>query len=639
MSHKNSPELICQRDCLINSRNHLHSFALDLNSMHSCRNEEKEQRLTMNDTEITRLNAELSTTRDTVKDAKNEMELLQNDLQAINMLFTRILTNKDNFDLDRLRNVLEENRMLLTEVTTRSNDCSIIADSVLPKLLCDLIVGAFAEPEIPMESSDENPGEEDTPTIVNKPDLLATDEIIENLPKIWRILTELLIHQKTTQFNWIDSSGKSEDCYKTVDTPTGPQLVLSVSKTFIKLKDLILEKKGLQKETKRLKVLNEHLQQTLNTQEDRLGAVSVEVTKTWHLVNRMQRQHRQLHTKEQVLRYHLQQKRRMLSVLKEELETCRHKWTKAREKNESSEIQWRLLRDEFTSRKEKSQSVESGYSDDPVTDEDVEGEGKKKKTESVPQLPVTLPPPPPIEIADPIDETLEQMFYRLNAIHTANSYNFDAVLEEPPIIASVPNSPTTIVAQPNVEVEISRTLGVFAEGPPELIDESTVVAVQANESELVSQDGSSSTSDSSLESGEDAVPSSSGLTTAEEEYTAHRNERIKRLEEQCKALFDKMTSNKKKGEELSEQLDNSINSRQLERDIATANTTSSEEGPSTGGAVEDAASGEGSKGEEGNVEISSEETVPNETTTVTEALPTEDHPNNDDQDNNTPSCD
>lgn len=563
----------------------------------------------MNELEITRLETELSNTRDTLKDAKNEMELLQNDLRAINMLFTRILTNRDNFDLDRLKNVLVENRMLLREVTMRSNDCSIIADSVLPKLLCDLIVGAFAEPEVHVDTVSD-PEHEVIPVFVTKPDLLPTEEIIENLPKIWRILTELLIHQKTTiHLNMIDASGKSQDCYKTVDTPTGPQLVLSVSKTFIKLKDLILEKKGLQKETKRLKVLNEHLQQTLNSQEDRLGAVSVEVTKTWHLVNRMQRQHRQLHTKEQVLRYHLQQKRRMLSVLKEELETCRHKWTKAREKNESSEIQWRLLRDEFASRKEKSQSVESGYSDDQATDEEDNAKGGTSRKLLKDQM-----------LVDPIDETLEQMFYRLNAIHTVNSINFEPVLEEPPIS----RAETISTADDEVEFETNRSMEELEVLPPQLIDEQGGVIEESSSSGVDNQEDSVISGDSPANAAlEDPATSSSGLTTAEEEYTARRNERIKRLEDQCKALFDKMTSNKKKGDELSEQLD-TIHTRQLERGNSSAQQNVAGEGTSGQGQVNHVA--ETANGVGAIPERSDNENMPTEITTPETELPPLDSP-------------
>lgn len=157
-----------------------------------------------------------------------------------------------------------------------------------------------------------------------------------------------------------------------MQTPTGPQMVLSVSKTYIRLKDLIVEKKFLQKETKKLKNLNCHLGSRLDEQEQRLSAVTIELNKTWNLVGRMQRQHRQLHTHEQVLRYQLQQKRRMLTEIKEELEYCRRKWALAKEKNNESQTQWESLRLEFSKRKESDLNVsgESGYSDSPVSEED-----------------------------------------------------------------------------------------------------------------------------------------------------------------------------------------------------------------------------------------------------------------------------
>lgn len=54
------------------------------------------------------------------------------------------------------------------------------------------------------------------------------------------------------------------------------------------VQDLILEKKFLQKETNKLKNLNSHLESRLGQQEKRLGAVSIELNKTWSLVGRMQ---------------------------------------------------------------------------------------------------------------------------------------------------------------------------------------------------------------------------------------------------------------------------------------------------------------------------------------------------------------
>lgn len=82
--------------------------------------------------------------------------------------------------------------------------------------------------------------------------------------------------------------GESEECLKSVQTRNGPKTVVSVSKTYIKLKDLILEKKSLKKETNRLRTLNSHLERRLDSQEKRLSAVSLELTKTWHLVGKMQ---------------------------------------------------------------------------------------------------------------------------------------------------------------------------------------------------------------------------------------------------------------------------------------------------------------------------------------------------------------
>lgn len=62
------------------------------------------------------------------------------------------------------------------------------------------------------------------------------------------------------------SNSAPDSCYKSVDTPAGPQLVISVSKTYIRLKELILEKKHLQKEMNRMKQLNNHLESKLSEQ-------------------------------------------------------------------------------------------------------------------------------------------------------------------------------------------------------------------------------------------------------------------------------------------------------------------------------------------------------------------------------------
>lgn len=84
---------------------------------------------------------------------------------------------------------------------------------------------------------------------------------------MWRVLLELLsCHAVTSPSVSVASCSDPNSCYKSVDTPTGPRLVISVSKTYIRLKELILEKKHVEKEMNRMKQLNIHLESKLSEQ-------------------------------------------------------------------------------------------------------------------------------------------------------------------------------------------------------------------------------------------------------------------------------------------------------------------------------------------------------------------------------------
>lgn len=61
----------------------------------------------------------------------------------------------------------------------------------------------------------------------------TAEEIVENLPKVWKVLIELLSHQNVAEEN---SPEKVTTCYKSVETKSGPVLVPSVSQTYIRLK-------------------------------------------------------------------------------------------------------------------------------------------------------------------------------------------------------------------------------------------------------------------------------------------------------------------------------------------------------------------------------------------------------------------
>ncbi|XP_017046289.2 LOW QUALITY PROTEIN: uncharacterized protein LOC108091534 [Drosophila ficusphila] len=397
--------------------------------------EERNQALLL---EVETANKELAKLREECGEHKFEKRLLSDQVGAVNLLFSQLImgfNGKSNMDIDRLNRMLEENRQLLNQMTQAEGNCS--DGATLPKLLFELVEQVTGHGDSAGESDKSRsttptptPTPTATPTLtttnedttdccqpgegVNKkhrkrgsnagagagataaslkshePEIMgkvaSAQEIIGNLPKVWKVLMELLSHHKIERVQFEElpscsgsatSSAASASCAPGKDEGESHRKPpeLSVSKTYIKLKDLILEKKSLVKETNRLKTLNSHLDFRLNQQEKRLSGVSLELTKTWHLVGKMQRQHRQLHTQEQILRYQLQQKRRLLSELKDELEYCRRKWALARAKNDESQEQCDEWRREFARRKleDANHSAESGYSDSgPQSDEERE---------------------------------------------------------------------------------------------------------------------------------------------------------------------------------------------------------------------------------------------------------------------------
>ncbi|XP_020287968.1 putative protein tag-278 isoform X2 [Pseudomyrmex gracilis] len=328
-----------------------------------------EEKVDAQDTEITNLESQLGLTKADCRDLQNQMSL-------INGLFTQMLlgASSADMDLDRLTRLLQENHDLISDIAREESTEA----AALPKLLLDLIEQveggkAKSQNQTPDEENSVENGEVD-----RKEDDLHEENIAHNLPKVWRVLFELLsCHAVTSPSVSVASCSDPNSCYKSVDTPAGPRLVISVSKTYIRLKELILEKKHLEKEMNRMKQLNTHLESKLSEQEKRLSMVSTELAKTWNIVGRMQAQHQQLHTHEEILRYELQQKRKMLQELKQELEYCREKWESARQKNTNTELEWRSLRREFAARKALAardffNSAESGFSDERGDDTDEE---------------------------------------------------------------------------------------------------------------------------------------------------------------------------------------------------------------------------------------------------------------------------
>ena len=124
----------------------------------------------------------------------------------------------------------------------------------------------------------------------------------------------------------------ADSCFKEVTTKNGTRMVLSVSKTFMKLKDLILEKKTLEDQVEKMKFVNEVLSSKVNTHEAKLWNITDELNQTWTYVSTLKLQHQKLHTNEQILRAELNEKRQILAKLREELEFTRENWSLVKQK-------------------------------------------------------------------------------------------------------------------------------------------------------------------------------------------------------------------------------------------------------------------------------------------------------------------
>ena len=116
-----------------------------------------------------------------------------------------------------------------------------------------------------------------------------------------------------------------------------------MSKTFMKLKDLILEKKTLEDQVEKMKFVNEVLSSKVNTHEAKLWNITDELNKTWTYVSTLKVQHQALHTNEQILRAELNEKRQILAKLREELEFTRENWSLVKQKTAGEthvEVRW-----------------------------------------------------------------------------------------------------------------------------------------------------------------------------------------------------------------------------------------------------------------------------------------------------------
>lgn len=454
-------------------------------------------------------------------------------MSLVNNLFSTLLAGDEGPDFDRFARMLEENRELISDLTF-NGDINETA-SVLMDIAGDTL-----------ERSEQAEGTSNR------------EKIASNLPKVWRILVELLGHydDKTANESTPDNENESR--------------VATVSRTFIKLKDLILEKNALVKDIGRLKTLNDHLASRLDHQQQRLSIVSAELCKAWSAVAKLNAQHRKLHTHEKILRYELQQKRTILSELKQELEYCKEKWDQARLKNTQSEQDWQSLREEF-SRRKCSASVESGFEDDEnriaiadsgaCSDEDeswlktlsldtseleaideLHSESKitgikrlEEQSRSLLNQMVRT-----ARTSDSISERLEEL-HRQYGRSGRSTTTSETESSTPEILAEIPGTSTStpLIWHSNIDNRLLTDDSVLKSDKVKRLQVDEIV-LQSNEAEQLQTDKAV------LQPGEDERlrQDTAVLRPDEEERLQRRAARLKRLEEQCLGLFRQASKNK-----------------------------------------------------------------------------------------------
>jgi hypothetical protein len=407
--------------------------------------------------------------KDTLQDKDRQLELMErryNDLQNQYTNLKDSLKEKETSVLDmqtRICSLTEDCRSLTNQLTMINNLFTELGKSDVDVEKLRALQDAMAD------------------------GLTDSDSNVSNLSRVWCALSELLENSSGDTPQPVEGS---EGCYKSVNTPYGPRVVISVSQTFLRLKDLILEKKSLQKELGQLRNLNSHLETKLVQQENRLSLVLQELKKTWGVVNKMRSQHSQLRNSEAILRYDLQQKRKIVTELKEELEWCKATWQEAKNKTTESEEQYRNLKDEFASRRRRPlladdstemNSAESGYSDGRGEDdsagsstsdcEENSGDMTGSEPSSASKSPDILPPfdSRPGSSGAFTDSTLsnETALEVVSSPQTIESVSSSQVSQSPPMSPATGAIKKTFVVTPTPDPDPLPALDSPSTNPPE----------------------------------------------------------------------------------------------------------------------------------------------------------------------------
>lgn len=138
---------------------------------------------------------------------ENDTKNLAHSCDFYFQLFGQLLAGfngNNSIDIDKLTAMLEENRDLLSDITSKE-DCKEGAAQI-PKLIFDLVSQADKKSDETENADESSPSAEssaivdecgdDATASVAASKVTSAQEIIHNLPKVWRVLIELLNHQQ-----------------------------------------------------------------------------------------------------------------------------------------------------------------------------------------------------------------------------------------------------------------------------------------------------------------------------------------------------------------------------------------------------------------------------------------------------------
>ncbi|XP_076308985.1 uncharacterized protein LOC143224688 isoform X2 [Tachypleus tridentatus] len=140
-------------------------------------------------------------------------------------------------------------------------------------------------------------------------------------------------------------------------------VIHTLKRTMAKLEFLINRNDVLRQELENSCNLNNKLIAAVKEHQRKIRGISYELDATENVVSDIKKEHGKLRIAEAVRKYELQEKRKLLGKLRQQLQATREDWNRVRIKNCESEIEWRNLREEFANR-HKQTSEESGFVED-----------------------------------------------------------------------------------------------------------------------------------------------------------------------------------------------------------------------------------------------------------------------------------